>query len=92
MNTRSGEAEGDLRDCNDGIMAQSNNGNKGIYLAWTRTQAGRRAGRQARPASNITTRMQATHHATKGPEFLGPRAAGPAGTAGGREGSAAAIT
>ena len=20
--------------CNDGIMAQSNNGNKGIYLAW----------------------------------------------------------
>ena len=32
--SRSGEADGDLRDCNDGIMAQSNNGNKGIYLAW----------------------------------------------------------
>ena len=50
MNTRSGEADGDLRDCNDGIMAQSNNGNKGIYLAWTRTQAARQAGRPGQRA------------------------------------------
>ena len=53
MNTRSGEAEGDLRDCNDGIMAQSNNGNKGIYLARVdaqRTQAGGEAGRPGQRA------------------------------------------
>ena len=60
---------------------------KAIMVIRGSISRGRHAGRRAGgPASYITTRMQATHHATKGPEFLGPRAEGPQGRERGGEG------
>ena len=61
MNTQLGEAAGDLRDCNDGIMAQSNNGNKGIYLA----------GQADRPASEQYNHAYASNPSRhKGPRIF----------------------
>ena len=82
MNTRSGEADGDLRDCNDGIMAQSNNGNKGIYLAWQARQAA--AGLQASEQYNHAYASNPSRH--KGPRIF--RASGRPRGRGRREGPA----